>query len=93
MALGGSPFALASSIEKELRVLKSLDVVCVFVFNGLDFGKKDKQRPRGGVESESVQAFERAWDLYDQQQAEQVVDAFSNAGRELLFFFFFSRSL
>ena len=77
VALGGFPFALANSIEKELRVLKSLDVVCVFVFNGLDFGKKDK-RPR--VEAESAQAFESAWDLYDQQQADQVVDAFSNAG-------------
>jgi hypothetical protein len=27
-----------------------------------------------------VRSFEQAWDLYDQQQADQVVDAFSNAG-------------
>jgi hypothetical protein len=30
--------------------------------------------------AESARAFEQAWDLYDQQQADQVVDAFSNAG-------------
>lgn len=52
-------------------------MACIFVFNGLDFGKKD-QRPH--VQQESVRAFEQAWDLYDQQQADQVVDAFSSAG-------------
>lgn len=77
VALGGFPFTLKNSIEKELRYLKSLDIVCVFVFNGLEFGKKDK-RPR--VETESAKAFERAWELYDQQQADQVVEAFSAAG-------------
>lgn len=77
VALGGFPFALRNSIEKELQALKSLDISCVFVFNGLDFGKKDKQ-PR--LQTESVRAFEHAWELYDQQQADQVVEAFSSAG-------------
>lgn len=76
-ALGGFPFALKNNIERELHIFKNLGVACVFVFNGLDFGKKD-QRPR--VQPESVRAFEQAWDLYDQQQADQVVDAFSGAG-------------
>lgn len=76
-ALGGFPFALKNNIERELHIFKNLGVACVFVFNGLDFGKKD-QRPR--VQPESVRAFEQAWDLYDQQQADQVVDAFSRAG-------------
>lgn len=83
-ALGGFPFALKNNIERELHIFKNLGVACVFVFNGLDFGKKD-QRPR--VQPESVRAFEQAWDLYDQQQADQVVDAFSGAGMVFLFFF------
>lgn len=77
VALGGFPFALKSNIERELKAYKDLGVACIFVFNGLDFGKKD-QRPH--VQQESVRAFEQAWDLYDQQQADQVVDAFSSAG-------------
>ncbi|RAK79811.1 PIN domain-containing protein [Aspergillus fijiensis CBS 313.89] len=77
VALGGFPFALKNNIEKELQVFKDLGIACVFVFNGLDFGKKD-QRPQ--VQQEAVRAFEQAWDLYDQQQADQVVDAFSSAG-------------
>ncbi|KAJ5160033.1 uncharacterized protein N7482_007037 [Penicillium canariense] len=76
-ALGGFPFALKANIEKELQTFKSLGVGCIFVFNGLDFGKKD-EKPRN--QSASARSFEQAWELYDQQQADQVVDAFSNAG-------------
>lgn len=78
VALGGFPFALKTNIERELQTLKDLGVGCFFVFNGLNFSTKD-QRP--SVQPESVRAFEQAWDLYDQQQADQVVDAFSGAGR------------
>ncbi|KAH8425315.1 MKT1 family protein [Aspergillus melleus] len=77
VALGGFPFALKTNIERELQTLKELGVSCFFVFNGLDFGTKD-QRPI--VQPESARSFEQAWDLYDQQQADQVVDAFSGAG-------------
>ncbi|CEJ58619.1 Putative XPG I-region protein [Penicillium brasilianum] len=76
-ALGGFPFALKANIEKELQTFKSLGVGCIFVFNGLDFGKKD-EKPRN--QSAMARSFEQAWELYDQQQADQVVDAFSNAG-------------
>lgn len=75
-ALGGFPFALRANIEKELQIFKNLGVSCVFVFNGLEFGKKE-QRPQPPAASRS---FEQAWELYDQQQADQVVDAFSSAG-------------
>lgn len=75
-ALGGFPFALRNNIEKELQTFKNLGVSCVFVFNGLDFGKKDN---RAAPQSAS-RSFEQAWELYDQQQADRVVDAFSNAG-------------
>ncbi|CAL5870703.1 uncharacterized protein PFLUO_LOCUS4943 [Penicillium psychrofluorescens] len=76
-ALGGFPFALRSNIEKELQTFKNLGIGSVFVFNGLEFGKKD-QRP--AAQPTSTRPFEQAWELYDQQQADQVVDAFSNAG-------------
>ncbi|KAL5362724.1 PIN domain-like protein [Aspergillus floccosus] len=79
VALGGFPFALKSNIEKELQLFKELGIATLFVFNGLDFGTKN-QRPH--VSPESVRAFEQAWDLYDQQQADQVVDAFSGAGKD-----------
>lgn len=78
IALGGFPFALRANIERELQTLKSLGIECVFVFDGLDFGYKDSPRQ---ARAESSRAFEQAWELYDQQQAEQVVDSFSNAGR------------
>lgn len=76
-ALGGFPLALHKTVEKELQTWKSLGVRCIFVFNGLDFGKKEYR-----VQSQPAPArsFEQAWELYDQQQADQVVDAFSNAG-------------
>lgn len=76
-ALGGFPFALKNNIEKELQTFKNLGVGCVFVFNGLDFGKKEY---RTQTRPTSMRSFEQAWELYDQQQADQVVDAFSNAG-------------
>ncbi|KAK2741084.1 hypothetical protein FQN55_008488 [Onygenales sp. PD_40] len=77
IALGGFPFSLKSNIEKELQALKNLGVTPVFVFNGLDFGKR---APDFSSQAESTRALEQAWDLYDQQQADQVVDAFSTAG-------------
>ncbi|KAJ9352489.1 hypothetical protein DTO280E4_7828 [Paecilomyces variotii] len=77
IALGGFPFALKGNIERELQIFKNLGIALVFVFNGLDWGKRD-QRPQ--VQAESARAFDQAWELYDQQQADQVVDAFSSAG-------------
>jgi hypothetical protein len=75
-ALGGFPFALRANIEKELQIFKNLEVGCIFVFNGLEFGKKEQR-----AQPESQRSFEQAWNLYDQQQADQVVDAFSSAGK------------
>lgn len=82
IALGGFPFALRASIERELKELKELGINFLFVFDGLQFGVEDSQnRVRNeSRRADSARAFEQAWDLYDQQQADQVVDAFSNAG-------------
>jgi len=79
-ALGGFPFALRANIEKELQTFKNLGVGCVFVFNGLEFGKKEQR-----AQPASQSSFEQAWNLYDQQQADQVVDAFSSAGMGSLY--------
>jgi hypothetical protein len=43
IALGGFPFALRSNIEQELQNFKALNIACVFVFDGLDFGRRDPQ--------------------------------------------------
>lgn len=77
IALGGFPFALRANIERELQALKSLGIGCLFVFDGLQFGQKE---PENQTRAEQARAFEQAWELYDRQQADQVVDAFSNAG-------------
>ncbi|KAJ5558555.1 XPG N-terminal, partial [Penicillium sp. DV-2018c] len=74
-ALGGFPFALRANIEKELQTFKNLGVGCIFVFNGLTFGKREQR-----AQPAASRSFQQAWDLYDQQQADQVVDAFSSAG-------------
>jgi hypothetical protein len=80
IALGGFPFALRNNIEQELQTFKNLGIACVFVFDGLEFGKRE---PQAQARAERARAFEQAWDLYDQQQADQVVDAFSNAGKTM----------
>ncbi|KAK2879310.1 hypothetical protein FQN49_001006 [Arthroderma sp. PD_2] len=77
IALGGFPFALQANITRELQALKAADVTPVFVFDGLDAGKP---YPDFSVQAENAKALQQAWDYYDQQQADQVVDAFSGAG-------------
>ncbi|KAL1953984.1 hypothetical protein VTO42DRAFT_1870 [Malbranchea cinnamomea] len=76
-ALGGFPFAQRANIERELQALKDQGITPVFVFDGLEVGKPVSDLP---LRAQNARAFERAWELYDQQQADQVVDAFSNAG-------------
>ncbi|KAJ5199919.1 DNA repair protein (XPGC) [Penicillium cf. griseofulvum] len=85
-ALGGFPFALRTNIEKELQTFKNLGVATIFVFNGLEFGKKEQR-----TQPAASRSFEQAWELYDQQQADQVVDAFSSAGM-IYFYPYFSLS-
>lgn len=75
-ALGGLPFSLKANIERELDVFKANDVTLVFVFEGLNFGA---QAQAGGPRP-PVNKLDHAWELYDTQQADQVVDAFSNSG-------------
>ncbi|KAI1945161.1 hypothetical protein LOZ57_004459 [Ophidiomyces ophidiicola] len=77
IALGGFPFALKAHIEKELQALKNAGITCVFVFDGLEIGKPEQDI---AAQNQSTRALRQAWEYYDQQQADQVVDAFSTAG-------------
>jgi hypothetical protein len=76
-ALGGFPFALKASVERDLQELKQLGITAVFVFPGLDFGKKEFV-----YDPQSAEALQndRAWELYDQGLGEKVVEAFGKAG-------------
>ncbi|KAK2744408.1 hypothetical protein FQN57_004305 [Myotisia sp. PD_48] len=77
IALGGFPFALRANIEREIRALKAMGIRLVFVFDGLKPGKPDHDL---SAQTQNVRALEQAWEYYDQQQAAQVVDAFSSSG-------------
>lgn len=79
IALGGFPFALKSHIEREIQALKNAGITPVFVFDGLEIGKPE---PDIVAQNQSTRALDQAWEYYDQQQADQVVDAFSNAGED-----------
>lgn len=80
-ALGGLPFALQAHIEQEINSLRSHNIRPLFVFNGLNVGKKHNVFQQ----SESVTAAnEKAWDLYNQHNAEQAVDTFGGSGASAL---------
>ena len=72
-ALGGFPFGLKVLVEKELQDLKQLGITAVFVFPGLEFGKKEFF-----YDPQTADALgnDRAWELYDQGLGERVVEAF-----------------
>lgn len=80
-ALGGFPFALKANIERELENLRGLGVTLLFVFDGLEVGKPVSDV---AVRAQTARAFGQAWELYDSGHADQVVDAFSNAGTILV---------
>lgn len=85
IALGGFPFSLRSNIETELKTLHNANVGCVFVFNGLEFGKKEHNIV---AQNASLRALEHAWTLYDRHHADQVVEAFGSAGQPNCFICF-----
>lgn len=76
-ALGGFPFALKSHIENELEHMQTAGFTPLFVFNGLDVGKKDQS---GRREAEAAAANLRAWELYDQHQPVKAVETFGDSG-------------
>lgn len=78
-ALGGYPFALRAHIENEIEILRGLQITPLFVFNGLDVGKKDRPFK---ASDDAARLNAEAWDLYHQHLAEKAVDTFGNSGKE-----------
>lgn len=76
-ALGGLPFALRAYVEDEFSTLQAHNIRPLFIFNGLNVGRKHAVFQHG--ESVSV-VIEKAWDLYNQKDAQKAVDTFGSSG-------------
>ncbi len=72
-AIGGSPLALVSHIENELRALDKSGIRPVFVLNGLPPAKST--RPFSFEDLRPVERT-RAWDLYEKGDVEGATAAF-----------------
>ena len=77
-ALGGFPLALKNHVEHELKVLRALRITPLFVFSGMDFAVREKPLKQL---REAAKRNSHAWELYNQHEAIQAVDAFGNSGR------------
>ncbi|KAB2573175.1 DNA repair protein [Lasiodiplodia theobromae] len=75
-ALGGLPFSMKRLVLDDLQRWKNHNITPFFVFNGLDFGKRDKSF-RTSDEASRVTA--EAWELYNQSEAERAVSTFGEA--------------
>lgn len=78
-ALGGIPFGLTEQIKSELRALQDANITPIFVFKGLETGRRSVQYKEA---NDVALANAEAWDLYSQHQAERAVETFGNSGRE-----------
>ena len=76
-ALGGFPFALKSHIENDLESMQLAGFKPLFVFSGLDVGKRDHS---GRKEAAATAANLRGWELYDQHQPVKAVETFGDSG-------------
>jgi len=76
-ALGGLPFSLRANIENELQVFTNHNITPLFVFNGLDLGKR--YQPFRASDNAS-RLHKEAWNLYDQRNSEKAVDTFGKSG-------------
>ncbi|KAF2138869.1 uncharacterized protein K452DRAFT_85496 [Aplosporella prunicola CBS 121167] len=75
-ALGGLPFAMKRLIQDDVNRFRSRNITPFFVFNGLDFGKKDNPFR---ASDEAVRVTSDAWELYNQSEAERAVSTFGEA--------------
>lgn len=76
-ALGGLPFALKAHIENEIELLRKNGIRPLFVFDGLEVGKKYTPFR---ASDEAAGLNREAWDLYNLHQAEKAVDTFGSSG-------------
>ncbi|KAI9733347.1 MAG: hypothetical protein M1834_003431 [Cirrosporium novae-zelandiae] len=75
-AHGGTLFGFRGVVEGNLNILRSFEITPVFVFNGMDFGKGETSLASFTT---ALQANAQAWDFYDRQQAEKVVEIFGSS--------------
>lgn len=75
-ALGGLPFSMKRLVLDDLQRWKNHNITPLFVFNGLDFGKRDRSF-RASDDASRVTA--EAWELYNQSEAERAVQTFGEA--------------
>ena len=76
-AIGGLPFTVTSAIKDHLERLKSIDITPVFVFNGLSL--PSNEQPFSKID-DGVMLRSKAWEQYDQGNAQESLDAFRKAG-------------
>ena len=77
-ALGGLPFSLKAHIQNELGILAEHGVRPVFIFNGMEAGKK--HRPFKDMD-DAARLNGSAWELYNRHEAEQAVESFGKSGQ------------
>ncbi|EKG16520.1 DNA repair protein [Macrophomina phaseolina MS6] len=75
-ALGGLPFSMKRLVDDDLQRWKNHKIQPLFVFNGLDIGRREKLF-RTSDEASRVTA--EAWELYNQSEAERAVTTFGEA--------------
>lgn len=76
-ALSGVPFSFQTHVENEISILQQNGVKPVFIFNGLEVGKKYAPFAHGDSTA-NLNAV--AWDLYNQHRAQEAVDNFGHSG-------------
>lgn len=80
-AVGGSPLGLKTLIENELAALQSADITPVFVFNGLESGRKLDPFNAAAV---AVRTNTDAFEVYHKGQGAQAVRLFGSSGMHLV---------
>lgn len=76
-ALGGLPVGMKAAIEDDLYELEKASIKPVFVFSGCSVLRIEKPFSRP---DNATAARVRAWELYDQGQASEAVEAFGELG-------------
>lgn len=75
-ALGGLPFGMKRHVESDIERFKTYKIQPIFIFSGLDFGKKEdvfRQSQEAAVTNAN------AWDLYNHHEAEKAVAMFGES--------------
>jgi hypothetical protein len=75
-ALGGLPFGLKYVIQQTLDAWKKHEITPVFIFSGLDVGKRD---PKFITAEEGARTNAQAWAYYDGNQGEAAVKTFAES--------------